>query len=132
MKGIDTNVLVRYLVQDDPRQGELAAAYIEKLKADRESCYINNIVLCELVWVLQAAYKLSREEVLAILELVLKTDIFEFENKDAAWWSLQQMKTGKADFSDYLICKLNEQAKCTETASFDKKLNEVESVRTLS
>ncbi|MEB3180290.1 MAG: PIN domain-containing protein [Nostocaceae cyanobacterium] len=60
MKGIDTNILVRYLVQDEPTQGELAAAYISEIKASGETCFINNIVLCELVWVLKSVYSLSR------------------------------------------------------------------------
>ncbi len=129
MKGIDTNILVRYLVQDDAKQGEIAANYFETLKSQGETCFINHIVLCELVWVLRAVYKLSRDEIINTLESVLKTDIFEFENKDAIWKSIQQMKIGKADFSDYLIGQLNAQAGCTETVSFDKKISGVDGFR---
>ena len=91
----------------------------------------NHIVLCELVWVLRAVYKLSRDEIINTLESVLKTDIFKFENKDAIWESIQQMKIGKADFSDYLIGQLNAQAGCTETFSFDKKISGVDGFRIL-
>ncbi len=132
MKGIDTNILVRYLVQDDLRQGELATNYFERLKYEGETCFINHIVLCEFVWVLRAAYHLSREEIIETLEIVLKTDIFEFENKEIIWKSVQQTKRGKADFSDYLIGQLNAQAGCTETATFDQKLKGEESFRLLS
>jgi predicted nucleic-acid-binding protein len=126
VKGLDTNVLVRYLVQDDLEQWQLAEQYIKKAKANGESCFINNIVLCELVWVLGTSYKLTRDEIIDILEKILRTNTFEFENKVAAWWFVQQMKKGKADFSEYLIGKLNQQAGCTETASFDAKLRESE------
>ena len=68
MKGLDTNVLVRYLVQDDPEQGEIAASYIREIKASGETCFINNIVLCELAWVLRSAYKLSRDEIISTLD----------------------------------------------------------------
>ena len=131
MKGIDTNVLVRYLVQDDPEQAELATAYLQDINSKRETCFINNIVLCELVWGPQTAYKLSRTEIIATLEMLLKTNIFEFENKEAAWWSLRQMKQGKADFSDYLIGKLNTSAGCIDTVSFDSKLKGVEGFSSL-
>ena len=131
MKGLDTNVLVRYLVQDEPEQGELATAYIREIKARGETCFINNIVLWELVWVLKSAYKLSRDEIIATLELLLKADTFEFENKSAALWAVQQMKLMKADLSDYLIGKLNQQAGCTETASFDAKLKGAEGFHSL-
>ncbi|NMG22197.1 PIN domain-containing protein [Brasilonema bromeliae] len=132
MNGLDTNVLVRYLVQDDIEQGRLAAEYIKQVKASGQTCFINNIVLCELVWVLKSSYKLGRSEIIDVLEKILRTDVFDFENRETAWLSVQDMKKGKADFSDYLIVKLNKQASCSETATFDTKLQKVEEIRLLS
>ena len=60
MKAVDTNVLVRYLVQDDPRQGKRAADFIEAAGTGGEQILIGNIVLCEMVWVLESAYGYSR------------------------------------------------------------------------
>ncbi|MBD2430253.1 MULTISPECIES: PIN domain-containing protein [Fischerella] len=130
-KGLDTNVIVRYLVRDDLEQWKLADEYIKQVKASGETCFINNIVLCELVWVLKTSYKLSRIEITDVIEKILKTDAFDFENREAALWSLQQMKKGKADFSDYLIGKLNEQAGCSETVTFDAKLQGTQGIRLL-
>ncbi len=131
MNGLDTNVLVRYLVQDDLEQWRLADEYIKRVKANGETCFLNNIVLCELVWVLKTAYKLTRNEIIDVLEKILKADAFDFENREAAWWSVQQMKQGKADFSDYLINKINQQAGCHETVTFDAKLQGVEGISLL-
>lgn len=131
MKGLDTNVLVRYLIQDDLAQWELADEYIKQVKANGETCFINNIVLCELVWVLKTSYKLSRHEIIDILEKILRADAFEFENGEAAWLSVQQMKQGKADFSDYLINQLNQEAGCSETVTFDFKLKGCSGIRLL-
>jgi len=131
MNGLDTNVLVRYLVQDDLEQWRLADEYIKRVKANGETCFLNNIVLCELVWVLKTAYKLTRNEIIDVLEKILKADAFDFENREAAWWSVQQMKQGKADFSDYLINKINQQAGCHETVTFDAKLQGVEGISRL-
>ena len=131
INGLDTNVLVRYLIQDDLEQWKLANEYIKQVKASGRNCFINNIVLCELVWVLKSSYKLSRNEITDVLEKILRADAFDFENREVAWWSVQQMKKGKADFSDYLISKLNAQAGCSETVTFDSKLQGVEGIRLL-
>ena len=132
MNGLDTNVLVRYLVQDDMEQWKLADEYIKEVKANNDTCFINNIVLCELVWVLKTSYKLSRDEIIDVIEKILRVDAFDFENREAAWWSVQQMKEHKADFSDFLIKKINQQAGCAETVTFDAKLQKVEGIRLLS
>lgn len=132
MNGLDTNVLVRYLVKDDVAQWKLADEYIKQVKANNETCFINNIVLCELVWVLKTSYKLNRDEIITVLEKILRVDAFDFENREAAWWSVQQMKKHKADFSDFLITKINKQAECSETVTFDVKLQKVEGIRLLS
>ena len=131
MNGLDTNILVRYLIQDDLEQWKLANEYIKQVKVSGRTCFINNIVLCELVWVLKSSYKLTRNEITDVLEKILRADAFDFENREAAWWSVQQMKKGKADFSDYLISKLNAQAGCSETVTFDTKLLGVEGIRLL-
>jgi predicted nucleic-acid-binding protein len=122
LKGLDTNVLVRYLTKDDLPQWHIADRLINDIVAASETCLINNIVLCELVWVLKSAYKLSREEITGILEKILQGSAFDFEDRKAALWAVQQMKAGNADFADYLIGKINQQAGCTETVTFDAKL----------
>jgi predicted nucleic-acid-binding protein len=122
LKGLDTNVLVRYLIKDDLRQWQIADRLIDDIAAASETCFINNIVLCELVWVLKSAYKLSREELVEILEKILQVIAFDFEDRKAALWAVQQMKAGNADFADYLIGRVNQQAGCTETVTFDAKL----------
>jgi predicted nucleic-acid-binding protein len=122
LKGLDTNVLVRYLTKDDLPQWQIADRLINDIVAASETCLINNIVLCELVWVLKSAYKLSREEITGILEKILQGSAFDFEDRKAALWAVQQMKAGNADFADYLIGKINQQAGCTETVTFDAKL----------
>jgi predicted nucleic-acid-binding protein len=122
LKGLDTNVLVRYLTKDDLPQWQIADRLINDIVAASEICFINNIVLCELVWVIKSAYKLSREEIVGILEKILQGSAFDFEDRKAALWAVQQMKAGNADFADYLIGKINQQAGCKETATFDAKL----------
>jgi len=131
VRGLDTNVLVRYLTRDDEQQWQRAEQYINEALAAEETCFISTIVLCELVWVLRSAYQLPREELITTLEKILRANRFDFEHKAAAWGAFQQFQQGKADFSDYLLGKINQQAGCTETATFDAKLRDTEGFRLL-
>ncbi len=120
MIGLDTNVLVRYVTTDDLEQWQLAAGLI---KAEEQLCFLSNIVLCELVWVLRGKpYQFTRPQISEVLETMLATPVMEFENRSAVYQALQRMKVGKADFSDYLIGAIVYQAGCSTTYSFDHKL----------
>ena len=76
MTGVDTNVLVRYLVDDDPVQSRRAAAWFAALAARGGRCYVSPIVLCEAAWVLRGAYRVSKEDVLTVLDRLLATKQF--------------------------------------------------------
>ncbi|MGL5510913.1 MAG: PIN domain-containing protein [Microcoleaceae cyanobacterium] len=131
VKGLDTNVIVRFLVQDDQAQWLIADQYIRQASENHQTCLINNIVLCEVVWVLRSRYQISRNHPITILENLLNTDIFIFENPDDIAWAIHQMKLGSADFSDYLIVRINQQYGCDETVSFDAKLGQLSQVKLL-
>ncbi len=81
MIGLDTNVLVRYLVQDHPTQASKATQIIEKGE-EEASFYITSVVLCELVWVMESAYGYGQDLVVPALEQILRTGQFRFEDKD--------------------------------------------------
>lgn len=132
MIGLDTNGLVRYLTRDDEAQWQIANDLISETSEAGETCFINNIVLCELLWVLRSRYKISRVDLIETLEKLFRASTFVFENKLAAQRAVLQMKQGNADFSDYLIAELNQQQGCTETATFDAKLRGLEGIRSLS
>ncbi|WP_026087556.1 PIN domain-containing protein [Chlorogloeopsis fritschii PCC 9212] len=119
MIGVDTNILVRYLTKDDEKQWQQASEIIEA----GEQCFVANIVLCELVWVLRGKpYHFSRGEISNTLEMMLQCSSFEFENQSLVYQALQRFKQGNADFSDYLIGAIAQQSGCTTIATFDRKL----------
>jgi predicted nucleic-acid-binding protein len=122
MIGIDTNVLVRYLVQDDAIQAAKAGRLIEDAAARQELIHVSQVVLCELVWVLETAYSLPREDVLDAVETILRTADFDLEAGDIAWLALQDSRSNNADFSDCLIGRHNQLSDCASTFTFDKKL----------
>lgn len=119
MIGLDTNVIVRYLTKDDETQWQQSTQVIQS----GEQCFISNIVLCEIAWVLKGhPYKYSKSEILSALEAMLQTAAFEFENRSVAYQALQQTKEGRADFPDYLIGAIARRVGCSETVTFDRKL----------
>lgn len=120
MKGIDTNILVRYLTQDDAKQAKLAEQAIRHAVASGEALYINLIVLCETAWVLDRAYHLSRQDIAATLEHILRVQQFEIESKATVWLALADYQAGKADFADCLIGVRNRDAGCTATLTLDR------------
>ena len=92
MIGLDTNILVRYLTQDDPAQVQKATQVIEGAVEQGEPLYITSIVLCEMVWVLEAAYGHSKQEIQAVLERMLRTAQFRFDHKGQLWHALQDYR----------------------------------------
>ncbi|MBI4686580.1 MAG: type II toxin-antitoxin system VapC family toxin [Nitrospirae bacterium] len=122
MKGIDTNVLVRYLVKDDKAQAEIASAYIREITESGGTCFINIIVLCELIWVLESAYEFHKNEIADVCDRILRTKQFEIEAKDIARRAVNDYRNGKADFADYIIGKINNLNGCDITATFDRAL----------
>jgi predicted nucleic-acid-binding protein len=131
MKGLDTNVLVRHLVQDDAQQAALASRYIGRHCSVDDRCLINDVVLCELVWVLESAYDLEKEVVGNVLEKLMMTSEFDIESKNIAAAALRDYRASKADFADCLIGRKNAALGCTETATFDKALKSLDGFKLL-
>ena len=124
MRGLDTNVLVRYLTLDDAAQAEKAAAVIDDAVRSGEPLFVSHVVLCETVWVLEAAYRLERTEILEALEAILRTAQMRFEDKDVLWLALADYRAGHGDFADHVIGREGAAAGCTTTVTFDRELPE--------
>ena len=120
MIGLDTNVLIRHLTQDDPDQAARASTLIERRCSVEEPGYINRVVICEIVWVLERAYRYDRTVIAACLETLLRTADLRIENERAVWTALTRYQEG-CDFVDALIAETNTMAGVAETATFDKK-----------
>jgi predicted nucleic-acid-binding protein len=122
VRGFDTNVLVRFLVRDDPRQAKIVANLISEAAETGSAIYVNAIVLCETVWVLESGYGYLREEIADAVERLLHTQQFEFQERDLVWRSLRRYGDGRADFADYLIGEKNQADDCDQTVTFDRAL----------
>ena len=118
MIGVDTNVLVRYLTEDDAAQ----ARAVDGLVAQGDYLYIDDIVLCELVWVLRSAYRFDKKTIVDAIDRILQTALFAFEDRDLLRSALAEYRDGTGDFADYVIGARNAKAGCDETATFDRAL----------
>ena len=121
MIGLDTNVLVRFVVQDDPEQAEAAGRLIETRCTRESPGLVSGLVLAELVWVLRGAYRLEKPVVVSVLRQILQTAELTVDDRAIVWAALSDFENGSADFADYLIGHGNNAAGCAATFSFDRK-----------
>ncbi|MBI5660164.1 MAG: type II toxin-antitoxin system VapC family toxin [Nitrosomonadales bacterium] len=120
MIGLDTNVIVCYVAQDDPKQSPKATLLIESLSADAPG-FISIVSVVELVWVLMGCYSLSRDEICEVLETLLRSKELVVANADIIWKALRLFKEGNADFADCLIERFANEEGCRYTATFDRE-----------
>ena len=123
MIGLDTNVVVRLLTQDDVRQSRRVDKLIATAQANADPLYLSVIVLCEVAWVLRSAYGYQRDDVVRAIEALLAVAEIVIEDRDLTARALLDYKHGPADLSDYLIGYRNNRAGCHATATFDRKLS---------
>ncbi|MGH9340443.1 MAG: PIN domain-containing protein [Acidobacteriota bacterium] len=124
MIALDTNILIRYFVKDDPAQSKRAVQLIRRAVREGERLFLNHLVLCEMVWVLESGYDYGKEEIAGLIEKVLLTEHFETENRDSIWKALESYRKGKADFADYVIGQRNLNQGCNRTVTFDRALKD--------
>lgn len=118
MIGLDTNVLVRYVTQDDPVQSPRANELIESLTSFTPG-FVSLVSVVELVWVLQSCYQSARSDVVTVLETLLRTRELTVEHAEIIWQALRRFTASNADFADCLIERCAHAAGCDYTATFD-------------
>ncbi|WKJ90938.1 type II toxin-antitoxin system VapC family toxin [Methylomonas montana] len=121
MIGLDPNVLVRYIVQDDPAQAAIASAFIEKHCTETTPGFVNNVVLVELVWVLERGYGYDKTAILSLLKQMAATTELRLENLESVWQAIKAYEAGCAGFADCLIAVVNRQYACRATYTFDRR-----------
>jgi predicted nucleic-acid-binding protein len=121
MIGLDTNILVRYLTQDDPIQSPKATEIIERRLTEENPGFVSIVAIVETVWVLDRAYKLAAHEIAAAVERVLQADVLVLENEQEIFTAMVALKEGQGSFADAVISALGARAGCSHTLTFDRK-----------
>ena len=122
MIGLDTNVLVRFLVRDDEVQARRARTLIETCRATGEDCLVSNPVLCELEWVLESVYHASRSDVVTAVRTLLTTPPFVLEDAELLERALRMYSNSRGDLSDYILGETAAARGARTTYTFDRDL----------
>jgi len=121
MIGIDTNILVRYLAQDDPVQSPKASELIERRLSAEDPGFVTAVVMAELAWVLERSYGLPDAEIVVAIERMLQTESLVVESEREVFAAMMALKEGRGSFGDALIAALGIKAGCTHTLTFDRR-----------
>ena len=121
MIGLDTNIIVRYLTQDDPVQSPKATALIENEITERNPGFVSVVAIAETAWVLKRVYGLRDDEIAADLEGILRADTMVVQNEREVFRAVAALGEGYGSFADVLIEGLNAKAGCVRTVTFDRQ-----------
>jgi predicted nucleic-acid-binding protein len=132
MIGLDTNVLVRYLAQDDPVQSASATDFIDGRLSEQEPGFVSVVTMAETAWVLRRTYGLSDADVAAVIERTLQSDVLIVQHEQEVFTAMVALKDRRGSFADALIGALGASAGCSVTVTFDRgalRLPEFEPLR---
>ena len=121
MIGIDTNILLRYLAQDDPVQSPQATKIMSQLFTEDCPGFISLVTIAETEWVLRSIYRLPDNAIAGVLEQILLTETLSVQNEREVFTAMVALRTGEASFDDALIGALGAWAGCSTTLTFDRK-----------
>ena len=127
MIGLDTNILVRYLVQDDPVQSARATEILERRLTEKNPGFVSVVAMVETVWVLDRAYLLTAREIATAIERLLQVDVLAIENEQEVFTAMVALKQERGSFADALIAELGARVGCTRTLTFDRKATRLRS-----
>jgi predicted nucleic-acid-binding protein len=122
MLAVDSNVLIRYLVQDHTTQSREADEILTKAEKTGERVYLSQVLLAEVFWVLSRRYGFPKAELVRTFDAILHADLFEVESKDCALRALDAFRVGRAGFADYLLTEAAWAAGCERFLTFDRAL----------
>ena len=121
MIGLDTNILVRHLAQDDPAQSTKAADILEHRLREKNPGFVSVVAMVETVWVLDRAYGFTAQEIASAIERLLQVEVLVIENEKEVFTAMVALKEGRASFADALIVELGARVGCSHTLTFDQK-----------
>jgi len=119
--GLDTNILIRYLTQDDRAQSAKATEILEHRLTQNNPGFVSVVAMVETVWVLDRAYGLTAQEIATAVEQLLQVEVLAIENEQEVFTAMVALKQGRGSFADALIAELGARAGCTRTLTFDQK-----------
>ncbi len=121
MRGIDTNILIRFLVGDDELQAKKVYKIFKKTESEKDELFVPFLVVLDLIWVLESVYEIQRIEILESISDLMLMPILKFEHHSALQKFVQTARGNKYDLSDLLISHSAKAHGCETVLTFDKK-----------
>ena len=132
MIGLDTNFLLRYLLNDDPNQSSRARRILDRRLTEEEPGFISLVTMAETVWVLDRTYKFSNREIAYAIENLLEATNLVVQNEIEVFNAMIALRNDQGSFDDALIAALGLWAGCTSTLTFDKKTSRLQGFQLIS
>jgi predicted nucleic-acid-binding protein len=120
MIGLDSNVILRFITQDDPVQSPIADSVFETRLTTEQPGFVSVVAMAETAWVLERRYRLTASALADALERILQIETLIVDHEEAVLAAVVAVRTGVGKFGDALIAALNEEARCERTLSFDR------------
>jgi predicted nucleic-acid-binding protein len=124
--GIDTNILVRFLVRDDTKQANKVYRIFKNAEDNNSAMFVSTLVVLELLWVLESVYKVDRLDILDSISQMMLMPALQFENKGVIQSFIPAARTSTFDLSDLLIAHTAKNDGCELVLTFDKKASKYE------
>ena len=121
MTALDTNIIIRFLVRDDEKQSQLVYKKLKEVERNCSQLFIPLVVVLEVIWVLESAYGLSRNDILDSFETMRQMPIFVFDKGSVVDHIINEGRRTRLDLSDLLIAFSAQASDCTTVLTFDKK-----------
>lgn len=121
MKGLDTNIIIRFLVGDDEQQTKKAYHLFKEAELNKKELCVPLVVTLEVIWVLESAYQIQRDEILDAINELLLMPILKFEHQSALQQFIRSGMESKYDLSDLLIAHSAKEQGCESVITFDKR-----------
>ena len=120
MIGLDTNVVIRFMMQDDSVQSPIATRVFDSFTPENPG-FVSLVTLIETVWVLRSSYDASRQHIQRVIGILLRSRGLRVERSDLVWLALGEYSRGTADFADYLIARCDVAAGCDYSVTYDRE-----------
>jgi predicted nucleic-acid-binding protein len=121
MKGIDTNILVRFLVGDDELQAKKVYTLFKNVESNRKELFVPLLVILELIWVLESVYEIERKDIIDSISELLLMVILKFEHQSTLQKFTQTAPKNRYDLSDLIIAHSAREQGCETVITFDRK-----------
>lgn len=121
MKGVDTNILIRFLIGDDALQAKKVYTLFKKVETEKSVLFVPLLVMLELIWVLESVYEISRTEIVDSISELLLMPILKFEHQSVLQQFTRSAQGNRCDLSDLLIAHSANTQGCETILTFDKK-----------